>query len=196
MSGTSLEGWRSPRSDQVFGSLRVALRTPNHSFLSRSQSVRSPKSRAFHVKRGDQCRYLREYRFRMTPSSARADPGVGGAKTGGASREREDPDGRKLFDPWPDPRHAPEHKWSPNPDHYPKLKMDGGKLVPWNVRLAHVFCNNMDYGWRKRVRSMLEKNSRISFDEIAQSLNRKKTVHRPPKSESWTAESVREAYVS
>jgi hypothetical protein len=27
---------------------------------------------------------------------------------------------------------------SPNPDHYPTLKRDGGMLKPWNVRLAHL----------------------------------------------------------
>ncbi len=111
-------------------------------------------------------------------------------------REREHPDGRKRFDPWPDPRYAPENKWSPNADHYPTLKMDGGKLKPWNVRLAHVFCNNMDFGWRKRIRTMLERDPSLSFDKIADALNKKKRVHRPPKAESWTAEIVRKAYAS
>ena len=106
------------------------------------------------------------------------------------------PNGRWHFDPWPDPRYAPEHEWSPNADHYPTLRMDGGKLKPWNVRLAHVFCNNTDFGWRKRIRQMIEKNPTLSFDKIAEALNRKKNVHRPPEAESWTAEIVRKAYAS
>jgi hypothetical protein len=108
----------------------------------------------------------------------------------------EHPDGRKHFDPWPEPRYAPENKWSPNADHYPTLKMDGGKLKPWNVRLAHVFCNNMDFGWRKRIRTMLEKDPTLSFEKIAEALNRKKDVHVPPETGSWTADVVRKAYTS
>ncbi len=54
----------------------------------------------------------------------------------------------------------------------------------------------MDYGWRKRIRSMLEKDPTLSFDKIAEALNRKKNAHKPPKAESWTGKSVREAYVS
>lgn len=106
------------------------------------------------------------------------------------------PNGRENFDPWPDPRYAPEHKWSPNADHYPTLKMDGGKLKPWNVRLAHVSCNNTDFGWRTRIRRMLEEDPSLSFEKIAEALNRKKRVHRPPGAESWTAEIVRNAYTS
>lgn len=106
------------------------------------------------------------------------------------------PDGRDFFDPWPDPRFAPGHEWSPNPDHYPTLKMDGGELKPWSVRLAHGFCNIKDFGWRKRIRMMLEKNPTLSFEKIAEALNKKKHVHVPPKTESWTAEIVRKAYVS
>jgi hypothetical protein len=91
------------------------------------------------------------------------------------------PDGRMHFDPWPEPRYDPElNKWSPNADHYPTLKRDGGKLKPWNVRLAHKFCNNMEDGWRKRIRSMLEKEPTRSFDAIAKTLNRKKKVLVPP----------------
>jgi hypothetical protein len=111
-------------------------------------------------------------------------------------REREHPDGRKRFDPWPNPPYAPEHDWSPNADHYPTLKMDGGKRKPWNVRLAHVFCNNMDFGWRTRIRRMLEKDPTLSFEKIADTLNKKKNVHKPPGAESWSAEIVRQAYVS
>jgi hypothetical protein len=111
-------------------------------------------------------------------------------------REREHLDGRWRFDPWPAPRHAPENKWSPNPDHYPTLKRDHGMLKPWNVRLAHVFCNNMDYGWRTRIRRMLEKDPTLSFEKIADALNKKRSVHKPPGAETWSAEIVRRAYVS
>ncbi len=106
------------------------------------------------------------------------------------------PDGRQHFDPWPDPRWAPEREWSPSADHYPTLKRDGGQLRPWNVRLAHVACNNADFGWRTRIRRMLEKDPTLSFDKIAEALNKKKLVHMPPDAESWTAELVRKAYVS
>jgi len=83
------------------------------------------------------------------------------------------PNGRTHFDPWPNPRHSSGHDWSPNADHYPTssghdwspnadhyptLKMDGGERKSWNVRLAHVRCNNLDIGWRKRIRAMLEMN--------------------------------------
>jgi hypothetical protein len=106
------------------------------------------------------------------------------------------PEGRKHFDPWPAPRYAAEKKWSPNADHYPTLKMDGGQLKPWNVRLAHVHCNNMDYGWRTRIRAMLEKDPALSFEAIAEALNRKGSVDVPPPYKSWTAALVRKAYVS
>ena len=106
------------------------------------------------------------------------------------------PDSRQHFDPWPASRQSPERDWSPNPDHYPTLKMDHGPLKPWNVRLAHVYCNNMDFGWRKRIRRMLEKDPTLSFAEIAEALNKKKNVRVPPPSPSWTAKLVRKAYVS
>ncbi len=106
------------------------------------------------------------------------------------------PKGRKYFDAWPDPPHADGHDWSPNADHYPTLKKDKGKLQASNVRLAHVFCNNTDFGWRSRIRRMLEKDPTVSFDEIAEVLNRKKHVLRPPGAKQWTAATVRRAYVS
>ena len=106
------------------------------------------------------------------------------------------PNGREYFDPWPDPRHASEREWSPNADHYPTMKMDGGQLKPWNVRLAHVYCNNLGLGWRSRIRSMLEKDPTLSFVKIAEALNKKETVLVPPPAKSWTAKLVRKAYVS
>jgi hypothetical protein len=106
-------------------------------------------------------------------------------------------EGPTHFDAWPEPRYDPKlNKWSPNADHYPTLKRDGGKLKPWNVRLAHKFCNNMDFGWRTRIRTMLENDPTRSFEEIAEALNSKKTVLVPPREESWTGELVRKAYVS
>jgi len=106
------------------------------------------------------------------------------------------PDGREHFNPWPDPPHSPGHEWSPNADHYPTMQMDGGKRKPWNIRLAHVRCNNLDYGWRTRIRKMLEKDPTLSFEKIADSLNKKKRVPVPPGVEAWTAEVVRRVYVS
>ena len=106
------------------------------------------------------------------------------------------PKGPEHFDPWPNPPHAPESKWAPSADHYPTLRKDGGELKPWNVRLAHVHCNNMDFAWRNRIRWMLEKKPTLSFDEIAETLNRKKNVQAPPPATLWTAELVRKAYVS
>jgi acetyl-CoA carboxylase biotin carboxylase subunit len=80
------------------------------------------------------------------------------------------PEGRKVFDPWPDPKSAPGHDWSPNPDHYPTLRRDGGQLKPWNVRLAHVYCNNVDHGWRTRIRSLLEKNPKPTAEQAKAAL--------------------------
>jgi hypothetical protein len=97
--------------------------------------------------------------------------------------------GRGYFDP----RSTPLTAWAPSPDHYPRLKADGGHLVPWNVRLAHVRCNLLDYTWRSRIRRMLEKG--MSLEEIAEELN-EKGVRRPHGSSSWSAKAVRKAFVS
>jgi Recombinase len=75
----------------------------------------------------------------------------------------------------------------------PRLKADGGHLVPWNVRLSHVLCNREDYGWRMRIRRMLEKG--MSLEEIAENLNHKR-IRRPHGSATWSATSVRKAFVS
>jgi hypothetical protein len=107
------------------------------------------------------------------------------------------PHGRKHFDEWPQPRQASElNKWCPNPDHYPVPKKDKGTLVPSNIRLAHVHCNNMDYGWRTRIRAMLEKDPTVSFAQIADTLNGKKSVEVPPPAKAWTAKLVRKVYTS
>ena len=91
------------------------------------------------------------------------------------------------------PRSTPLPDWAPSPDHYPRLKADGGHLVPWNVRLSHVLCNREDYGWRMRIRRMLEKG--MSLEEIAENLNHK-GIRRPHGSATWSATSVRKAFVS
>lgn len=97
--------------------------------------------------------------------------------------------GRGAFDAITTPR----SKWAPSPDHYPILKSDGGKLRPENVRLSHIWCNNLDYGWRSRIRTLLAKGKSLS--EIAEILNSKGV---PPAHgrNRWTATMVRKAYVS
>jgi hypothetical protein len=99
------------------------------------------------------------------------------------------PEGRGYFDA----RSTPLTAWAPSPDHYPRLKADGGQLVPWNVRLSHVRCNNLDYGWRMRIRTMLEKG--MSLEEIAENLS-VKGVQRPDRRRTWSAKAVRRAFVS
>ena len=74
--------------------------------------------------------------------------------------------------------------------------MDGGKLDPWNVRLAHVFCNNIDFSLRKRIRTLLEESPSLSFEQMAERLNKKKGALKPPDGGLWTAASLRETYVS
>lgn len=97
--------------------------------------------------------------------------------------------GRGAFDPVTTPR----TKWAPSPDHYPILKSAGGHLVPENVRLSHVWCNNLDYARRTQIRRLLAKGK--SLAEIAEALNSKGV---PPShgTNQWTAAMVRKAYVS
>ena len=96
--------------------------------------------------------------------------------------------GRSYFEP-----RSPLSDWSPTADHYPRLKMHGGHLTPDNVRLAHRLCNRRDYGWRVTINAMLGK--RMSLEAIAEKLNVEKvpTIHG---TNSWTAASVRKAFVS
>ena len=98
--------------------------------------------------------------------------------------------GRSRFEQRTHPQRSP---WAPSADHYPKLAADGGKLVPWNVRLGHVLCNQEDHVWRGRIRRMLEDGK--SLDEIAKSLT-DKGIRRPHGSPKWTASAVRKAFVS
>ncbi len=93
------------------------------------------------------------------------------------------------------PKTTPFPDWAPNADHYPKLKMDGGHLDPWNVRLAHVSCNAVDVAWRGRIHRMLEKDPRMSFEQIAKALN-DKGVRPPHGTNTWSAATARKAYVS
>jgi hypothetical protein len=96
--------------------------------------------------------------------------------------------GRSYFEP-----RSGRADWSLTADHYPRLKMHGGRLTPDNVRLAHRVCNQRDYLWRMRINAMLGK--RMSLEEIAKELNVKKvpTTHGTNR---WTAASVRKAFVS
>jgi hypothetical protein len=96
--------------------------------------------------------------------------------------------GRRHFDP-----RGPYSDWEPTADHYPRLKMHGGRLTSDNVRLAHRLCNRRDYEWRTRINAMLAK--RMSVEEIADELNRRKV---PPihGTNRWTASAVRKAFVS
>ncbi len=94
---------------------------------------------------------------------------------------------------WFEPKAIPSPSWAPSPDHYPTLESDGGKLVPWNVRLAHILCNREDYGWRMRIRTMLEKG--MSLEAIAEKLNHKR-VRAPHGTNRWSAAMVRKAFVS
>ena len=93
------------------------------------------------------------------------------------------------------PKTTPFPDWAPNADHYPKLRMDGGHLDPWNVRLAHVQCNAVDIAWRGRIHRMLERKPPMSFQEIADALNDER-VQAPHGTNTWSAATARKAYVS
>lgn len=97
--------------------------------------------------------------------------------------------GRGYFDK----RTVPLTDWAPNPDHYPILKSAGGTLTPDNVRLSHVRCNRTDYGWRMKIKTLLAK--KMSLEDIAERLNRR-GVQPPHGNNTWSARSVRKAFVS
>lgn len=99
------------------------------------------------------------------------------------------PKGRRHFEN----KDHPPNPWIPTPDHYPTLKADGGHLVPTNVRLAHLLCNQRDYGWRTKIRSLLGKD--LSLQEIAELLNTQ-AVPRPHGHPKWSPALVRKAFVS
>jgi hypothetical protein len=96
--------------------------------------------------------------------------------------------GRTYFEP-----SSTGSKWTPTADHYPRLKMHGGRLTPDNVRLGHRLCNQRDYIWRKKINAML--GNRMSLEDIAARLNAQNvpTIHGTNR---WTAPSVRKAFVS
>src|SRR4051812_41101560 len=96
--------------------------------------------------------------------------------------------GRSYFEPI-----SPGADWMPTADHYPRLKMHGGRLTRDNVRLAHPVCNQRDHIWRKKINPLLRK--RMSLEEIAEKLNGEKlpTIHGTNR---WTAASVRRTFVS
>jgi hypothetical protein len=96
--------------------------------------------------------------------------------------------GRSYFEP-----RLARSDWEPTADHYPRLKAHGGHLTADNVRLGHRLCNRRDYQWRMKINALLGK--RMSLQEIAEKLNAEKvpTIHG---TNSWTAASVRKAFVS
>ena len=96
--------------------------------------------------------------------------------------------GRRDFDP----RSVGPSYWELTADHYPRLKMHGGHLTPYNVRLAHRVCNRHDKVAAK-INAMLGK--RMSLEHIAEKLNVEKvpTIHGTNR---WTAASVRKVFVS
>ena len=98
------------------------------------------------------------------------------------------PRGRRYFE-----EISPGADWMPTADHYPRLKMHGGRLRPDNVRLGHRVCNQRDYLWRVKINAML--GERMSLEKIAEQLNVEKvpTIHG---TDRWTATSVRKAFVS
>lgn len=99
------------------------------------------------------------------------------------------PKGRRHFDP----RSVPMKDWALNADHHPKLRVDGGKLTPGNIRLAHVLCNREDFTWRTRIRKMLDEG--MALEDIADTLNRKR-IRAPHGRGGWSPAMVRKAYVS
>ena len=64
--------------------------------------------------------------------------------------------------------------------------------------LPHGSCNcgPFNFAWRSRIRHMLEKQPDLSFQQIADVLNRKKSVEVPPPAKSCTAATVRRVYAS
>ena len=91
------------------------------------------------------------------------------------------------------PKTQPPTDWAPSADHYPVPKAAGGKLKPENVRLAHVMCNREDSAWRTRIIPLLREGQ--SLEQIADDLTRK-GVKAPHGRNTWTAVTVRKAFVS
>lgn len=98
-------------------------------------------------------------------------------------------DGRRHFED----RAASSPDWRISFDHYPQLAKDHGPRNPGNARLAHVYCNRTDQGWRLRARALL--NSGRSLEEIAARLNRR-GIQPPQGRKTWTGTLVRRAQIS
>jgi hypothetical protein len=75
------------------------------------------------------------------------------------------PNGRSFFDK----KAQPMPTWAPNADHYPVLRSKDGQLKADNVRLSHVWCNNLDYGLRTKISEMIERG--LPLEAIAGDLN-------------------------
>jgi hypothetical protein len=99
------------------------------------------------------------------------------------------PSGRTFFQE----KAQPMPKWAPNTDHHPVLKSQKGEFSADNVRLSHVWCNNLDYGLRTKISAMIKKG--LSLEAIAGKLNGagEPTSFGGPK---WTPAAVRRALVS
>lgn len=100
------------------------------------------------------------------------------------------PKGRGYFEK----KSSPMKDWAPNLDHSPIPNWKGGKKEVDNVRLAHVRCNNIHDGWRKKIGLKLRAGK--SLQEIADALNAKEEVLLPRGWKKWTAANVRRAFVS
>ena len=66
-------------------------------------------------------------------------------------------------------------------------------LTPGTCGSRTCSDNREDYGWRMRIRRMLEKG--MSLEEIAENLNHK-GIRRPHGSATWSATTVRKAFVA
>jgi hypothetical protein len=75
----------------------------------------------------------------------------------------------------------------------PIVQLDRQRAAVFFELRDQVLCNREDYGWRMRIRRMLEKG--MSLEEIAENLNHKR-VRRPHGSSKWSATAVRKAFVS
>lgn len=60
--------------------------------------------------------------------------------------------------------------------------------TPGTSDFSHVLCNREDYGWRMRIRGMLER--KMSLEDIAEELNQQ-GVRTPHDSAKWSAATVR-----
>jgi hypothetical protein len=89
--------------------------------------------------------------------------------------------------------HAAAHQVGALARPLPGPQVGRRKARPRERPLSHIWCNNLDYGRRTQIRTLLAKGK--SLAEIAEALNSKGV---PPAHgrNRWTAAMVREAYVS